>query len=100
MYQNKNKMLNVLRVQFQIPVTYKVTGGPQYVAWFVLNQNQYSAESLSVRSLILRVQMLFPQRSSTRPAYSETVFRSTGLRSFHVVNQHVLTRPLHGDGYV
>ena len=41
-----------------LPVTLKVTPGePVYLpsGWFVMNLNLYSAESLSLRSLILRI---------------------------------------------
>lgn len=78
--------------QQTLPVTDRVTPGePVYFSsgWFVINLNLYSAESLSLRSVIVRVQMLRSQRYSTRPAYSDCVLRSTGSLSCKLVNQKV-----------
>ena len=72
-----------------LPVTDRVTPAEPVklpVGWFVVNLNLYTAESLSLRLEILRVHLLFPQRYSTRPEYSGSVFRSTLLS---LMNQNV-----------
>ena len=75
-------------------VTDKVTPGEPVnlpPSWFVVNMNLYTAESLSLRSEILRVQSLLLELYCTRPEYSETVIRSTGSLLFFLVNHNVFS---------
>lgn len=77
------KHLEIINVWMKVlPVTDKVTPGePEYFpsGWFVMNLNLYSAESLCLRSVILRVQSFLEQLYCTRSEYCETVLRSTDV---------------------
>jgi hypothetical protein len=82
--------LTILNVT--VPVTVRVTPGlPEYfpLVWSVNNLNLYVAESLSLRSLIFRVQSFFLSPwYSRRPAYSGSWPRLLGsIPVPHSVNQ-------------